>query len=57
MVTIIIAFVNNSHFPVANPLLALGKAIEGREIGAETASSSFCEDLEESLVFHFIRDN
>lgn len=57
MVTIIITLVNNSHFPVTNPLLALGKAIEDREIGAETASSSFCEDLEESLVFHFIRDN
>lgn len=57
MVKIIIALVNNSHFPVTNPLLALGKAIEGREIGTETASPSLCEDLEESLVFHFIRDN
>lgn len=58
MMKIIIALVNNSHFPVASPpFLALGKAIEDREIGTVRASSSLCEDLEESLVFHFIRDN
>lgn len=54
---IIIGLVNNSHLPATNPLLVLGKAVEDREIGTASVSSSLCKDLEDSLVFHFIRDN
>lgn len=41
----------------ASPLLVLGKAVEDRQIGTVRVSSSLSKDLEDSLVFHFIRDN
>lgn len=40
-----------------SPLLVLGKAVEDSKFGTVRVSSSLCKDLEDSVVFHFIRDN
>ena len=46
------------HPPLTtNPLLVLGKAVEDSKFGTVRVSSSLCKDLEDSVVFHFIRDN